>query len=390
MPAKWLLIVLTSVVLVWGTTGGAAEVELASTPKPLVEIATGQDGRLLEVPVRIGPREYSFVVDTGSALTCFGQELTEHLGPPVGTETVMTHGGKLEVELHRCPPATWAGLNLNCHAGVTTTDLAPVRQASGRPIDGVLGMDVLQHYVLRIDFDTGRMQVFPPIATTPKEWGERIPLHTGTWLTPAITATLGNLQTERCHIDTGANVSTLTPALADELSASELFRYFRQNAWSSNPAGRARSRSGRLVACTVAGQTAESLRFDVSHTCSLGLNVLSRFHLTLDFPGQSLQMLPGRRILEADQPATSGLAVAWVDSKPRVLAVQPGSPAESAGLRPGDVLRRIDDLDTAGMDSFGVGRLLTSQPGRQLRIVVVRGNEQYAVKLRLAARPFAQ
>jgi hypothetical protein len=381
-------IALLAVSLSFGAESLAADIETDSQPRPLAECATGKGGRLLEVPVRIGAQACLFVVDTGCSQTCFGTELKGFLGPSLGKQIIRTHGGTLEVERHRCPPATWLGLDLQLHAQVMTTDLTQIRQASGRRVDGILGMDVLQHYVIRLDFDAGRLQIFPPIANCPQVWGERIPLKAGSWLTPAISLALGDSIIEGCHVDTGANVSTMTPAIAEELSPTGQFRFFRQNAWSTNPAGRARSRSGRLAEFTVAGLTAESARFDVSSNCSLGLNVLSRFHLTLDFPGQAMHVLPGRRLHEGDSLVTSGLAIVWVNSQLRVLAVQPGSAAESAGLKEGDVIQKIDHFDTQGMDSFSVGRLLTSEPGKQLRIVL-GGDAPREVSLQLAARKFA-
>jgi len=364
--------------------------EPGSALKPLAACDTGKDGRFLVIPVRIGSRDCSFLIDTGSSSTCFGKELAEHLGPSLGKEVVMTHGGKLEVETHACPPASWERLDLQKHARVISADLTPVRQASGLPIDGIVGMDVLQHYLLRVDFDAGRVQLFPPIADSHPEWGQRIPLQPGVGFTPAIAITLGDSKTEQCLVDTGANVSTLTSAISQELSEKGQFHFFCQNAWSSNPAGRQRSRSGHLSKCAVAGHTAESVRFDISNSCSLGLNVLSRFHLTLDFPGKSIQLLPGKRLSQADPIATSGLAIVWVNSELRVLSVQPGSPAELAGVKQGDSILEIDKLNTSGMDSFSVGRLLTSAPDRRLQIVVFRNSEPRELSLRLSTRQFAQ
>jgi hypothetical protein len=376
-------------VLHLSASGWAAEVAPHSMPQPLAECATGKDGRLVEVPVRIGTHAFNFLLDTGSSLTCFGTDLAKLVGPSTGQEVVLTHGGKLLVEKYRCPPATWIGLNLQQHASVFTTDLTPLRQASGRPIDGIIGMDVLRHYVIRIDFDAGRLQVFPPVAVPPESWGERVALSAGPGDLPLVKLRLGGSVSDLCLIDTGANVSTLNPSVCEDLNAGGHFQFFRQNTWISSASGMARSRSGRLSDLMLASHTARSLRFDISDCNSLGLNALSRFRLTLDFPGRAIHIAPGRRSNEADQPATSGLAIIWVNSQLTVFSVQPGSAAEVAGFKSGDIVLQIESFDTEGLDYLQVSRLLTSQPGRRLKLVVQRDDQQHAFSLVLAERQIA-
>ncbi|HXK11691.1 MAG TPA: S41 family peptidase [Vicinamibacteria bacterium] len=55
-----------------------------------------------------------------------------------------------------------------------------------------------------------------------------------------------------------------------------------------------------------------------------------------------------------------------------VVAARPGSPAEKAGLRPGDLLKSIDDRHTRPMPAVVAQRLLRGAPGSSVRLGVLR------------------
>src|SRR5690606_37969931 len=70
-----------------------------------------------------------------------------------------------------------------------------------------------------------------------------------------------------------------------------------------------------------------------------------------------------------------------------VVDVQPNSPAEAAGLRRGDLLRRVGDLEISNAIDLERG-LLDLRPGQQTDVVVMRaGDEQ---KLSLGVQPLNQ
>ena len=55
-----------------------------------------------------------------------------------------------------------------------------------------------------------------------------------------------------------------------------------------------------------------------------------------------------------------------------VVAARPGSPAEKAGLRPGDILKSIDDRHTRPMPAVVADRLLRGAPGSSVKLGVLR------------------
>jgi carboxyl-terminal processing protease len=58
----------------------------------------------------------------------------------------------------------------------------------------------------------------------------------------------------------------------------------------------------------------------------------------------------------------------------RVVSARDGSPAAKAGLRPGDLIRAIDNRPTRDMSAFEGSRLLRGQVGSKVSLLVIRGN----------------
>jgi len=72
-------------------------------------------------------------------------------------------------------------------------------------------------------------------------------------------------------------------------------------------------------------------------------------------------------------------------SQPRVSSVQPGSPADQAGIRRGDVLTRIDGVR---LDSGGGGeRFSEVEPGQTVRWTIRRGRVERTVEVTAGQAP---
>jgi carboxyl-terminal processing protease len=58
----------------------------------------------------------------------------------------------------------------------------------------------------------------------------------------------------------------------------------------------------------------------------------------------------------------------------RVVSARDGSPAQKAGIRPGDFIRAIDNRPTRDMSAYEGSRLLRGAPGSKVSLLVIRGN----------------
>lgn len=128
----------------------------------------------LLVPVRIGAKEYPFVLDTGCTVSVFDASFRPCLGQRIGTETMHDAAGKsMTIDLYSAPDARVGSLPMEKHP-IACLDLTKMREAAGRDIYGFLGMDFLKDRIIAIDFDKGCLDFLPPGTVKQPSWGESI------------------------------------------------------------------------------------------------------------------------------------------------------------------------------------------------------------------------
>jgi len=69
-----------------------------------------------------------------------------------------------------------------------------------------------------------------------------------------------------------------------------------------------------------------------------------------------------------------------------VLSAESGGPAAKAGIRPGDVLIKMDDRDLEGMEDF-LDELRQHKAGDQVQVSLLRNGQQQQLQVTLAERP---
>lgn len=69
-----------------------------------------------------------------------------------------------------------------------------------------------------------------------------------------------------------------------------------------------------------------------------------------------------------------------------LAGVQPGSPAEAAGIRPGDIIRRIDNEPVADLKAYAE-LLKRLRPGLKISVVVERDGKLVEIELEVGERP---
>jgi M6 family metalloprotease-like protein len=88
--------------------------------------------------------------------------------------------------------------------------------------------------------------------------------------------------------------------------------------------------------------------------------------------------------VQAPQPAYLGVSLAEGKGPARIAAVQPGSPADKAGLKDGDLIRKADNVALADADAFRE-RLAARGPGDALALAVERGGKPVTLTVTLGA-----
>jgi hypothetical protein len=102
---------------------------------------------------------------------------------------------------------------------------------------------------------------------------------------------------------------------------------------------------------------------------NIGGRFLSRFRVIFDYRRMRMILEPTPGLSEPDEVDMSGLALSATGpdlDTVRVSRVRPGSPADSAGVKPGDVLERIDGQRASDIGADSVRTMFRRERGYDL------------------------
>jgi S1-C subfamily serine protease len=81
-----------------------------------------------------------------------------------------------------------------------------------------------------------------------------------------------------------------------------------------------------------------------------------------------------------------GVRYETVEAGARIVAVEPDTPAEAAGLRAGDVIRAVDGAPVGEGNPDLAARILEHAPGDEVELSVQRGDEELELTVTLGAQ----
>jgi len=264
--------------------------------------------------------------------------------------------------------------------------LAPV---VGRPVAGLLGHDFFERYVVTIDYASRTVELAAPANWRPPAGATELPL----WIEdaePFVLATLwagGRTVPAKLKLDTGS------------LSGLGLNGSFvAQNRlipadWPKRPmegiavGGATRNYISRLDSMEFAGviipQPVVGWSEDLSRigdAGTIGAPNLARFRVTFDYARHRLLLQPRADARAREAWDGAGMLLVQVPGGDVIVAqVLPATPADSAGISAGDLLRRVGNSDASpmGLDSL---RRYFRHPGAVDTLEVSRnGKDQVAV-----------
>jgi hypothetical protein len=238
-------------------------------------------GSLLSVTLRLESGEaLPLIVDTGTSVTCLDASLEDKLGEPLGTTTVRQWGKLEKKNVYATPKLYLGNTTLKTAGQITTMEFRSLSAQMKRPLMGILGMDVLRHYCIQLDFAAHEMRFLDSKQANKKDWGKAfriVPLHPNDER-PAIAQNLFGAQGPHSLIDSGYDTDGWLMPI-----------YFQQ--WTNRatlPAkGEIRSPDGLFGGETYSNV---SLRNVNVRSDGIGLNFLARHLVTLDFPNHTMYL----------------------------------------------------------------------------------------------------
>ena len=158
------------------------------------------------VNITIGEAKHLFIVDTGSAHSTFDLHLANYLGGQVPeTQLRSKSGGERPSPMYNVSPGLSVAIGkvkLKCRGPFHCEDLSAINRNAEFAFSGILGMDMLQDFVLQIDYDSQVIRLLRPMNDSP---GTRLPLEIKQSC-PYVLATYGDDLPAQFLVDTGATI----------------------------------------------------------------------------------------------------------------------------------------------------------------------------------------
>jgi hypothetical protein len=298
----------------------------ASAPEEvLARFPLGKEGHIL-LPVTLGSRTYSFVLDTGCAVSTYDTSLEPFLGEPLRTQPLsVPAGGVTLLRTFAAPEARLGRLSLSGGGDVVTADLSRFREASHMEIFGFLGMDFLARHVVRIDPDRGEV-VF--LRSHGPNSGVYVPIRFDEYHIPWVAVRIPGLEEpDYFQADTGAVGGTtgdVSPDLFDTLLSRGTMNVLDRR-MVLDMQGTTVSRTGSLAEIAVGPCRTRDVVLGTSAWNILGLRYWSSHVVTFDFPGGAIYLKP-RSDLQRQEGTGSSLALNGVQGR-QTLYWFPAPPA---------------------------------------------------------------
>jgi len=339
-------LIATSVAMAW--LAGAAPRAISAPPAAAAVAPIAFDfvhDQQILFPTTINGHRAEAWLDSGASATVVDAAFARQIGLPPGVP-VAANGvsGRISGAYMTLVQMATGGAAPTPRAAVVM-DMAAVAAAVDRPVQVILGRDVFDASVVDIDFAGRQLRLIPreafqppaapPLPLKPSGTLHSIPIlvegrpmeavvdlgHAGALMIDRKTA-------DRLGLAPGAHASTEIGVGADGP---------REHVVASLGPVQVAGLNLRGVPTTFVDQLSSRAPANV------GLQILSRFEVILDFKGERAWLLPNRNVAEAGfRKNRSGLAANRAGNHLSVVHVAPGSPAAAAGWKVGEAIAAID------------------------------------------------
>ncbi|MCB0629111.1 MAG: aspartyl protease family protein [Saprospiraceae bacterium] len=347
-----------------------------------------------------------FILDTGAEHTILTKrEITDLLQVDYQRRFVIM-GSDLKTELGaylvRGIVLTMGNMYLsNRSMLVLEDDYFSFDEFAGLDVHGIIGADLLRRFIMMIDYRKKTITFYDPSKFTMphgKFTELEVELHrnkpyiyTHTDLPRDTSARLKYL------MDTGASVALMMYTVTDTLL--QLPEQFIRSNIGMGLGGFIEGFVGRTPEIDIGNTklqevvtnyqdflpTMDSAYFNKRNGL-IGNQVLSRFTVIVDYIKGKVYVAPNGKANQKFRYDRSGLSL--VASGPQleditVFAVTPETPASEAGMKKGDIIKKINGVPSAFTGLQGTINRLKKRPGKRIQLICERDGERIKVRFRL-------
>jgi PDZ domain/Aspartyl protease len=252
-----------------------------------------------------------------------------------------------------------------------------------RDCAGIVGFDVIDQFVTRLDYDGHQLFFFDPKAFHYDGKGTAVPM-TLAGNVPVVSIKVDGVFEGGARVDvgSGAFLDLHTPFVKKNdlvARARKIVTTMMGGVGGMSQSRLARMKSVELGPYRIAdplvglSSTESGALASEDYAGNIGNGLLERFTVTLDYERRQIWLEPGAHYTERANYSRLGARFVKIEDQVRVAEVIAGSPAEKAGLKQGDVVTEIDGRSIASFDRDPLERQFEDgKPGTKVAITVMR------------------
>ena len=329
------------------------------------------------------PDTLNFILDTGSGGISLDSSTCDefNIGLKPSDTTITGIGGMRKVSFAFDKTLTLPGLKIK-HLNFHVNNYEVLSSVYGLKVDGIIGYSFFSRYIIKINFDSGMIEVYSP--------GKIEYPKTGTVLHPAFTnlpIQWLNIKDKKSlgfnfYIDTGAGLYLLLSEKFARDSAILLNRRKPVTTQAQGMAGKLQMQLTVIKEVKIGPYKFRAVptylyKDDYNVTSYpytgglLGNDLLRRFNMIFNYPNREIHLSPNTHFNDDFDYAYTGLGLYYVNDKIIVEDVIEGSPASKGGFKMNDQVVAVNKNFSMNIQVY---KDLLQKPYEIIKVLVIRDN----------------
>jgi hypothetical protein len=286
-------------------------------------------------------------------------------------------------------------------AAILKTDHFGLSNFTGIPIHGLLGYEFFANLAVRINFKDSVLTVSRPKNTSFFGKGNKIPLtieNRKAYLQAKVTLASGIKTNDKLLFDLGAGHPLSLENVIQKYGMPDKFIYANLGQGLTGPIDGFITRVNEVdigkyklkgVITSLPTENKNIDQFEASRDGNLGIGILKRFELIVDYPDSALYLKAGPQLDAPFEHDMSGMEYYCNgDDFDQIVVsrVEPGSPADQLGIEPGDNIIAINFKPINKLTLEQIDDLFRSGPDRNLFLIIYHEKKTDHVVLTLKRR----
>lgn len=334
----------------------------------------------------------NFVLDTGSGGISLDSETVATYGfkRVKSDKTIRGIAGMKTVEFTNKHTLKLPGLdveNLDFHIN----DYELLTSVYGVKIDGIIGFSFLRRYIIKIDYETQKLEIFTPGTMKYPKGGYLMRPNFSSLAYPQAIVTDERQVVDRFIFDTGAGLCML---LSEDFITDSAVLKRKRKRYQTQTEGLGGKKTMDITVLKQVQIGPYKFKkvptyifaddFNVTSYPLLGgligNDLLRRFNVVLNYPEQSIHIKPNIHFTDGFDYSYTGLGIYQIDGNITVIDIITNSPGDKAGFKTGDIIFSIDNIFSKNIQLF---KTALQNAGNKIKILVLRDEKPLVLTMQV-------